>query len=93
MSPSRPPPLRRTPRRGFVLAEEVGMALHCGHVSTKNVLALPRVALSSAAHPDTRALMNARPSHLLDPKLFDFEGLSRKTEAFEEKPSEIPDLG
>jgi tRNA 2-thiocytidine biosynthesis protein TtcA len=28
-----------------------------------------------------RALMNARPSHLLDPALFDFAGLARKTDA------------
>lgn len=33
-----------------------------------------------------RALMNARPSHLLDPKLFDFLGLERtKSEQFEEE--------
>ena len=36
-----------------------------------------------------RALMNARPSHLLDPKLFDFEGLSISTDGFSENP---PDL-
>jgi len=35
-----------------------------------------------------RALMNARPSHLLDPKLFDFTGLTR----FEDKLPEIPTL-
>ena len=33
-----------------------------------------------------RALMNARPSHLLDPKLFDFAGLSRNPGAIEENP-------
>lgn len=39
-----------------------------------------------------RALMNARPSHLLDPKLFDFQGLERKNEQFDEKPPAIPRL-
>ena len=39
-----------------------------------------------------RALMNARPSHLLDPKLFDFAGLERKSEQIEEKEGDIPIL-
>ena len=36
-----------------------------------------------------RALMNARPSHLLDPELFDFAGLACQPEQFEEKPPNI----
>lgn len=36
-----------------------------------------------------RALMNARPSHLLDPKLFDFQGLSLGDDAFEENPPQL----
>ena len=39
-----------------------------------------------------RALMNARPSHLLDPKLFDFAGLLRNPELIDEKAMQIPDL-
>lgn len=39
-----------------------------------------------------RALMNARPSHLLDPKLFDFAGLMRDPEALDENATQIPDL-
>ncbi|MCY4179591.1 MAG: tRNA 2-thiocytidine(32) synthetase TtcA [Litoreibacter sp.] len=35
-----------------------------------------------------RALMNARPSHLLDPKLFDFQGLSLDGDAFEQNLNE-----
>jgi tRNA 2-thiocytidine biosynthesis protein TtcA len=38
-----------------------------------------------------RALMNARPSHLLDPQLFDFAGLVRATR-IQEDSSDIPDL-
>ncbi|KFI29466.1 tRNA 2-thiocytidine biosynthesis protein TtcA [Haematobacter missouriensis] len=38
-----------------------------------------------------RALMNARPSHLLDPALFDFAGLSRGVEPVEVDPA-IPRL-
>lgn len=39
-----------------------------------------------------RALTNARPSHLLDPKLFDFQALLREDSAFSENPNDIPDL-
>ncbi len=39
-----------------------------------------------------RALTNARPSHLLDPKLFDFQGLLRDHDGFSENPNDIPDL-
>mgnify|MGYP006294984563 CR=1 FL=1 len=39
-----------------------------------------------------RALMNARPSHLLDPALFDFAGLTLGSEQVDEKTQEIPDL-
>lgn len=39
-----------------------------------------------------RALMNARPSHLLDPKLFDFAGLERNPEQIDENPPDIPQL-
>ncbi|PRX33839.1 tRNA 2-thiocytidine biosynthesis protein TtcA [Meinhardsimonia xiamenensis] len=49
------------------------------------------------AHPGRRqkmfrALMNARPSHLLDPALFDFAGLQRKETAGDrENPSQLDD--
>ncbi|SFP97186.1 tRNA 2-thiocytidine biosynthesis protein TtcA [Roseivivax halotolerans] len=39
-----------------------------------------------------RALMNARPSHLLDPKLFDFAGLSIGAPEEQEAVPEIPEL-
>jgi len=39
-----------------------------------------------------RALMNARPSHLLDPKLFNFAGLLRNPESIDENAMQIPDL-
>lgn len=39
-----------------------------------------------------RALMNARPSHLLDPALFDFAGLQRGPVEIEEPPGQPPQL-
>ncbi len=39
-----------------------------------------------------RALMNVRPSHLVDPKLFDFAGLMRDPDKFELNSDDIPDL-
>jgi tRNA 2-thiocytidine biosynthesis protein TtcA len=39
-----------------------------------------------------RALMNTRPSHLLDPKLFDFAGLMRDPGKINDNPLEIPRL-
>ena len=39
-----------------------------------------------------RALMNARPSHLLDPKLFDFAGLELSPQQIDENLPEIPKL-
>lgn len=39
-----------------------------------------------------RALMNARPSHLLDPELFDFAGLERGQVKFDANPDGLPKL-
>jgi tRNA 2-thiocytidine biosynthesis protein TtcA len=39
-----------------------------------------------------RSLMNARPSHLLDPKLFDFAGLERNADKLNENGLNIPRL-
>ncbi len=39
-----------------------------------------------------RALMNARPSHLLDPKLFDFERLERGSLKIDGNPEALPKL-
>jgi tRNA 2-thiocytidine biosynthesis protein TtcA len=39
-----------------------------------------------------RALMHARPSHLLDPALFDFAGLTRRDAKFDENTLQLPDL-
>ena len=39
-----------------------------------------------------RALMNARPSHLLDPKLFDFAGLETKSVKLDANPEAMPRL-
>ena len=46
-------------------------------------------------HPGRRqkmfkALMNARPSHLLDPRLFDFAGIERKTDLADCEPPGFP---
>ncbi|MDT8326051.1 MAG: tRNA 2-thiocytidine(32) synthetase TtcA [Roseovarius sp.] len=39
-----------------------------------------------------RALMNARPSHLLDPKLFDFAGLATNSVKLDANPEAMPKL-
>lgn len=39
-----------------------------------------------------RALMNARPSHLLDPALFDFAGLTRSSVKFDQVETPPPRL-
>ncbi|MEC3861420.1 tRNA 2-thiocytidine(32) synthetase TtcA [Mesobacterium sp. TK19101] len=39
-----------------------------------------------------RSLMNIRPSHMLDPKLFDFAGLMRGSVETDENPNDIPKL-
>ncbi|MFU8777864.1 MAG: tRNA 2-thiocytidine(32) synthetase TtcA, partial [Roseovarius sp.] len=39
-----------------------------------------------------RALMNARPSHLLDPKLFDFAGLTIESIKSDANPEGMPKL-
>ena len=39
-----------------------------------------------------RALMNTRPSHLLDPEIFDFQGLERKSVKFDPVSAGIPKL-
>ena len=39
-----------------------------------------------------RALMNARPSHLLDPGLFDFAGLTRGAPPEDGNPDALPRL-
>ena len=39
-----------------------------------------------------RALTNARPSHLLDPNLFDFANLSLDPIQYDENSDEIPKL-
>jgi tRNA 2-thiocytidine biosynthesis protein TtcA len=39
-----------------------------------------------------RALMNARPSHLLDPNLFDFAGLTREKVKFDQAETLAPRL-